>query len=134
MSKTPIDATFSSEIFRADYPFVIAVRRDLASIQPVRLTYSASGYKAGQVLGLNTVTGLYDKYSAVSGTYSAKAILFEQISGDDMLPSASGGSIARAIFGGYVATDKCTDLSSQAVTQLGATQYTDASGLNITKF
>lgn len=132
MGKSTLDAVVNNEIFRKNWASIIAMRRDLASLQPVRLVYRAEGYLAGQVLGRITASGLYDKFSQVSGTSTATAILFEDI--EDSNQPATGGALARGITAGYVFTDKLLDYSATAKTQLLAKDITDASGISVTKF
>lgn len=132
MGKSTLDAVVNNEIFRKDFPTIIAMRRDLASIQPVRLVLRSEGYLPGQVLGRISDSGLFDKWSQVSGTADCQAVLFEAISGDDQ--PATGGALARGITGGYVYTAKLLDYNAQAKSGLGAKDITDASGIGVTKF
>lgn len=135
MGKSVLDAQVNNSIFRKDFPSIIAMRRDLASIQPVRLVLNAGGYVQGQVLGRIVSggnAGMYDKFSNVSGTSTATMILFENITSDDQ--PTTGGALARGLSAGYVFTDKLIDYSATAKTQLLAKDITDASGINVTKF
>lgn len=132
MAKTAIDANVNTNLFRKDWPIVIAMRPDLAQISPVRLVYRAEGYIAGQVLGTTTTPGLFDKWSQVSGTGAATCVLFESINVAD--EPATGGGLARALFAGYVYTNLLIDYNSQARTGLVARDRIDASLFGITQF
>lgn len=132
MGKSAIDANVNTQIFRKDNPIILACRRDLAQISPVRLALDASGYKAGQVLARKSSDGLFYKYSAASGTSAATCVLFENVSADDQ--PATGAALARAVFTGLVMTDKLLDYSAQAKTDLKSRDYTDASSTNVTLF
>jgi hypothetical protein len=137
MSKTAIDAEVNNQIFRKDYPMVIALRRELAQISAVRLQYDANGYSAGQVLARVVSTGIFGKYSAVSGsTVDSVCVLFENVEsyteGTQGVDAPTGGALARAIFSGFVFASKLIDYTG--ATQLAGRQYTDASGIAIVKF
>lgn len=131
------DVKFKSPIFRKDHAMILAAKRELASIKSVRLKDISADYSAGQVLARNSSTGLYEKYSAVSGTYAAACILFEDVPTQAFDESSGGGastSIARGIFGGEVYTDKCIDLSSGAKTDLKGREVVDADSVSIFKY
>lgn len=131
MDRHGLDATFSGQIFRKDHPMVISSNRHLATLLPVRLAYDAGGYKAGQILALDSVANQYKKFSAVSGSYQAACVLFEDVSA----LGSSGTALARGIFGGEVFTSLLLDYSATAKTQLGARDIVDSSGVgSITKF
>ena len=130
--KSGIDAQINQEIFRKDWPQIIAMRRELATLQPARLALVSGGYSAGQVLSRNTSSGLWEKYSVASGTYEASAILFEDVSEEEL--GATGGSLSRVITSGLVFTDKLLDYDSNAKTDLMAREIVDASGISVTKF
>lgn len=137
MSKSAIDATVNNSVFRKDNPIILAMRRDLAVIQPVRLAYDANGYMPGQILDYKAADGLYYKHSAVSGTLNATCVLFEQVTSDDQLTQgASGNSLARAIFGGLVFGDLLLDNNAGATgsSGLNGRAYKDATGVNVFKF
>ena len=69
------------------------------------------------------------KFSTVSGSLEASAVLFTDVS------SASGTTaLERGIFAGEVYEDKLIDLNSQAKTNLGARTIVDADGTKILKF
>lgn len=130
-----LDASFSGNIFHVDHPMIIAQNRRLATILPVRLAYSSSGYSAGTVLARNSVSGEYAAYDngASSGLDTAKAVLFENINSSEF-GSTTGSTLARAIFGGEVYKDKLVGLDSNAETDLDAKTIVDATGVNVLKF
>jgi hypothetical protein len=133
MSKSAIDAEVNNEIFRKDWAAIIAYRRDLASIEPVRLAYDGSGYLAGQCLARVTSTGVFHKYSAVSGgSIDTPCVLFENVTASDEDSTLSGGSLARAIFTGFVYKSKLLDYTGAS--QLSGKELTDATGITVVKF
>lgn len=133
MGKTVLDANVNNEIFRKDWTSVIAKRRDLASILGARLKLDTNGYNAGQVVARRVSTGLFEKWSAVSGaSYDTVSVLFEDVTADDQ--SATGGDLARVVVGGYVFKDKLVNYDSTAKTQMGAIEQTGADGVTIVKF
>ncbi len=129
------DLNFNGEIFRKDHPIILAARRDLASLKPVRLAYNASGYVAGQVLGRNTVSGYYENYNdgGASGLETAAAVLFETVE-VDLFASTGDTRIARGIFGGEVFEDKLTGLDAAAKVDFASRTIVDATGVSIMKF
>lgn len=130
------DARFKSEVFRKDHPMVIAQNRHLATIEAVRLAYNASGYKAGRVLGRNTVSLQFAEYSngASSGLDTASCVLFEDVDVSEFDGGSTGSVLARAIFGGELFEDKLLGLDSNAKTDLGARTIVDATNVNVLKF
>ncbi len=133
MSKSAIDAGINNEVFRNDFSQVIAMKRELATISPVRIKDVSADYKAGQVLAYNTSTGQYEKYAAAtSGTKLAIAVLFETVKSDEF--SATGGALARAIFAGHLYKDALTNYDAGSKSQLDAQEYVIASGETIVKF
>lgn len=133
-----IDVKFSGEIFRKDFPLVIASNRASAILRPVRLRYNSGGYLAGTVISRNTTDGFYDKYvdGAASGLGTANAILFEAHPVEDFDSTASTGStIATGIFGGCVVyQDNLTGYDAAAGVDLNAKAFIDASGVNLLRF
>ncbi len=133
-----VGANFDSEIFRKDYPIVIATNRHSAILLPVRLAYHADGYVAGQLLAQNSTSKRYVKYnlSGASGEDTAKAVLFESKPTDDFDSTASTGStMAVAIFGGCTLyKDKLLDYDADALTDLKARLIEDASGASLFMF
>lgn len=128
------DAKVNNSIFRKDHPQILASNRLLATLYPVRLAFDPAGYKAGEVVARNTVSGLYAAYdnSASSGLDTAAAILFEDVPVDSM--PASGTAIARGIFGGEVFKSKLTGLDAPAIVDLKARTITGADGVDVLKF
>lgn len=137
MSKSAIDAEVNNEIFRKDFSAIIALRRDLASIQPARLKFDSTGYLAGQCLARVTSTGQFGKWSAVSGLATdSPCVLFENVPSQDMGVSGttalSGGALARVIVGGYVYKNKLLDYTGP--TQLSGKEFTGADGVAVVSF
>lgn len=129
-----LDAKVNNEIFRQDQTIILALNRHLADIQPVRLAFDADGYKAGQVVARDTSSGLWEKWSAVSGdSPDSHCILFENVPVQDVDSAASGTAVARGIYGGDVYQDKCLELDSNAKTALGGRTIVN-NGDNIFKF
>lgn len=130
-----LDAAFNPSVFRKDMPMILATNRHLATLLPVRLAYDAAGYLAGQLLALNTVSGLFQKYSSggASGTGTAACFLFAPIPVDEF-PSATGTAMERGVFGGELYNSKLVGVDGTATTQLGARVITDSSGTAIFKF
>lgn len=130
-----IDAKFNSEIFRKNQPMIIAQDRHLAVLDPVRLAYNASGYKAGTVLGRNTNSGYYEAYnnSASSGLDTARCVLFEEHPVEDF-ESSTGTVAAVGIFGGILYKDNLTGLDANGETDLSAKTIIDANSINLLKF
>lgn len=135
MSKSGIDAEVNNQIFRKDFSAIIAKRRDLASIAPVRLFGDGNDYLAGQIIARLTSTGQFKRWSAVSGgSYDTPCVLFENVLAYEFDSTVTGGALARAIVGGYVYQAKLIDYNSQALTALAGVNQTDASGIVVTKF
>jgi hypothetical protein len=133
MGKSAIDAEVNNEIFRKDWSAIIAYRRDLASIEPARLAYDAAGYLAGQCLARVTSTGVFGKWSAVSGlSTDTPCVLMENVPVSDENSALTGGSLARAIFTGFVYKAKLLDYTGAS--QLGGKEMTDATGITVVKF
>ena len=133
MSST--DANFNGQIFRKDNPMILASRRELASIKPIKLAYDAAGYVAGQVLAFNTSTNMHCKYvnSGSNGTGTAVGILFFDVDVSDFSSSADF-KIERGIVGGEVFYSLLTGIDSTAITNLGARRIKTATGNDILKF
>lgn len=132
MGKSVTDAVVNNEIFRKDFPDVIALRADLAILQPVRLKLNNDGWLAGQVLVRDSGDGLFGKYSALSGSGDASLVLAENVPASDQ--PATGGASARGISSGYLKKEKLIDYDSGAKDELGAREILDASGATIVKF
>lgn len=130
--KSEVDASINNEIFRNDQNLILASRRDLAKFDGVILAYHADGYIAGQVLAYNTATSVYGKYSLLSGSYPAAAVLARKVRAEEMDATTGAGGLG--IFGGYLYSAKLIDGSAQAKTDLGGRDYTDATGVVTFKF
>lgn len=133
-----VGASFSGQVARWDMPIIIATNRNSAVMLPVRLRYDADGYLAGQTLARNTTDGWYEKYASggSSGTDVARAVLFENHPVEDFdAETAQGSTMGVAIFGGCtVFKDKLVDWDSDALTDVGGKEITDASGVTLIKF
>ena len=124
-----IDISFKPQIFRKDFPMVIATNRSSAVLLPVRLEYDADGYVAGQVLSAGTTPGFFKKYDD-----NAKCILFESVGVQDF-DSATGSTTAVGIFGGCtVYKDKLIDYDANVLADLKGTLIVDATGVETLKF
>lgn len=130
-----LDAEFSNQIFRKDYPIILAQNRHLATFGPVRLAYDSGGYNAGQGLARNTVSGLYQKYvsGGASGLGVVAGFLFAPVDVTEF-PSATGTAMERAIFGGELFNNLIIGDDGTFATQLSGRKYTDSSGTTIFKF
>lgn len=125
------DAYFDGEAQRKDHPIVLACNRDLATILPTRVLNRAEGYKAGQVIARDTSDQFYKAFSAISGgSFDSVGVLFESIGAQ----SATGGTLARTVFGGEVYKSVLVDFSSDASDEMLAREITDSLGTTIVKF
>lgn len=133
-----MDANFNGQIFRKDFPMVIATNRAQAILLAVRLRYDADGYVAGQTLARNTTDGRFQKYvdGAASGTGTAACVLFESVEAEKFDGTTTQGSTtAVGIFGGCTLyKDKLIGWDAAAATDLGAKDIIDASGVTLVKF
>ncbi len=138
MAKSAIDAEVNNSIFHVDWPEVIALRRDLATLSPVRLYRDGSSYVAGQCLVRKVSDGIFYRWSAASGVAASgldsKCVLFESVNVSDMDSALTGGSLARAIFAGYVYKDKLLDYVAGSSLGSGAVEQTDATQVTVVKF
>lgn len=127
------DAEVNNQIFRKDWPVILALNAHLATILPVRLDYNANGYSAGQVL-CQEPSGLFEAYSAGSGSgYTAQCILLDSI--DSLQFNApTGNALGRGVFGGEVFLTPLIDYNATVLTNLGGKIIKDASGVQILKF
>lgn len=133
--KTGIDAEVNNSIFRKDFPIVIAKRRDLAQISPVRLAYDAAGYLAGQCIARVTSTGIFGKWSAVSGSsVDTKCVLLDNVLSYEENSALTGGALSRAVFSGYVYKGVLGDYVAGSSLGSAAVEQTDASGVTVVKF
>jgi hypothetical protein len=130
-----IDAGFNGQIFRKDNIQVILTNRQLASLLPIRVLYSASGYYAGTVLARNTTSGIYQTYlsGGASGTGTAACVLNRDINPEDFASSADTQTSV-GIFGGEVDKSVLIGFDANAQTNLNARQIVDALGSTIVKF
>lgn len=135
MSKSAIDAEINNQIFRKDYPMIIAKRRDLATIGAVRLQGDGADFIAGQAIARNTSTGKFQRYSAVSGgSFDTPCVLFESVEAYRFDSSVTGGALARAVLGGYVFGAGLIGSNGAFITALGGKTQTDATGVAVVKF
>lgn len=131
--------SFNGEVFRRDYKVVIAMKRELAIIRPVRLApkVAAGDYVAGQVLALYTGganQGLYVDYldGEANGRGTAAAILLEDLSSVADTEAASA-NLGTALFSGVVFKDSLIGYDSNAGTDLSAAEWADAGGATLVK-
>jgi hypothetical protein len=133
-----LDIKFNGEIFRKDFPMVIATNRSSAVLLPVRLAYDAAGYVAGTLLARNTVSGLFEAYdnSASSGLGVASCVVFQSIQASDFdSTAATGTTTAVGIFGGCTLyKDRLVGYDSAGLADLGGRIIIDASGVELLKF
>lgn len=129
-----LDAEFNPQIFRKDFPMILATNRHLATLLPVRLAYDSGGYIAGVCLARRT-DGLFVKYSTggASGTGTAVGFLFASVSVDEF-PSSTGTAVERGVFTGQLYSNLLVGNDATADTQLNARKITDASGTVIYSF
>lgn len=129
------DINFNPEIFRKDYPMVIAKNRHLASIGAVRLAYDADGYPAGTVLARNSVSGLYQAYDdgGSSGLNTAKCVMLDEFSVSEF-EDTDATALARGIFGGELFYSKLIGIDANGITDLGGKRYIEADGVEVFKF
>lgn len=76
-----LDARFKGEIFRQDYPQIIAMDRHLAKLIPARFQYSAAVLQAGQAVGRRTADGYFYPYmqSATGGEGTGVGVLLDYL-------------------------------------------------------
>lgn len=128
------DAEVNNQIFRKDWPQILALQPHLATLLPVRLGYNANGYGAGQVLASNGASPpVFNTYSSVSGSNTASCILMDAIDSTEFT-SPTGTSMGRGIFGGFVYQQNLIDYNSTVLSNLGGKLITDASNIPILKF
>lgn len=134
-----LDANVNNQIFRKDFAIIIALNRQLATIQPVRIANDSTDMLAGTVLGRRTSDGIYKRYNSGNsdGSQTAACVMFEDVLQDDFnaqAPALTGFALTRGIFAGYVFQAKLTGLDAGAITNLGGRTIIDASGVSILKF
>lgn len=137
MSKSNIDAEVNNQIFRKDFPMVIASRRELATIAPGRLFQDGNDYLPGQCLVRVTSTGQFKRWSAASGgSFDSPCILFEPVLAYQQDSTVTGGALARLISSaeGGVYKSQLVDYNSGFKTALAGKEFTDATGVTVVKF
>lgn len=135
MSKSAIDAEVNNQIFRKDFPMVLAKRRDLATLSPVRLKGDDNDYLAGQCLARRVSTGIFERWSAVSGaTNDSQCVLFQSVLAYEFEASVTGGALAQGIFAGFLKKERLLDYVAGSSLGSGAKEQTDATGLTVVKF
>lgn len=136
MSKSAIDSEINNQIFRKDYPMVIALRRDLTQLSPVRLAGDGNDFIAGQCLARNTSTGEFQRFSAVSGgSYDTPCVLFQSVLAYEFDATVTSGTLARAIMSAAgLYKSKLIDYNSAFKTAISGREITDATGLTVVKF
>src|SRR3954466_15293113 len=96
------DSRFNGEVFRKDHPMILAARRDLASLKPIKLAYNSAGYAAGTVLALNSTSHLHQAYddNASSGLNTAVCVLMDEVKVDEFpgTNSAVDYQVARGVY------------------------------------
>lgn len=135
------DARVNNQIKRNDFSMIIAANRQLASLVPVRLAYTASDRKAGLVLGRITASGYYSEYNDANsdGTQTAVGVLADDVLVEDVTttsPSgaASGTALARMFTGGELYYDKLTGIDAAGITDLKARKIITADSVSVLKF
>lgn len=138
------DAYVNNQVFRKDWPVILALNAHLATILPIRLAagdsqFNSNGAIAGQVLAPDNLSPpLFHRYSAVSGTYNANCILLDSLDVSQFTATAASGNTvaARGVFGGEVYLNNLIDASTTALnsSNLGGKTITDANNVPIYKF
>lgn len=136
MSKSSIDAEVNNSIFRKDYVNIIAIRRELSQLSPGRLYNDGSDYLPGQCLAREVSSGMFKRWSAVSGgTYDTPCVLFESVLTSNFDASVTGGALARVIMStAGVYKSKLVNYDSGFKTAIGAKEMTDATSITLVKF
>ena len=136
MSKSAIDAEINNQIFRKNFGAIIAIRRDLAQISPVRLYNDGAAYYMGQCLARNTGTGEFQRWSTVSGgSYDSPCVLFEDVLTYQFESAVTGGALARGLMecaGAF--KSKLINYDANWKSAAVAKEITDATGLTVVKF
>lgn len=135
-----LDASFTAEVLRHDDAQIVATHPNQALRFGVRLAYNSSGYAAGQVLGKNSVSGLFMVYnsSGTSGENTAVCILEQPVKATDFPNTVAqdlGSSyLTGALFSGAVFQSKLTGLDSGAITALAGRSVTPSDGVQLFLF
>lgn len=129
---SPGDVNYKAEIFRKDFPQLIAKSMQRLVTLPVRLAYNSAGYSQGTVLARDAADGLYKKYDDGGGTgvNTAVCVLADEVSAVD----SSGTKLAVAIVHGELYNDKLVGIDANGRTDMGARTYTEADGTVIFSF
>jgi hypothetical protein len=136
-----IDAGFNGEVFRRDYKVVIAMKREMAIIRPVRLApkVGSGDYVAGQVLAkygntAGNLEGLFVDYddAGASGRETAQCILLSDVKSEPE-SSAASGRLGLGLFSGFVLKASLIGFDNAAGTDLKASEWSDAQGVDIVK-
>ena len=143
MSRTTgFDAFTSGDIFRKDHKQVIAMKRELALLLPVRLAPRVGGsdYSAGEILAQYTsaagsLQDLFVNYSDAggSGRETAKCILMFSTE-SQATSSAASANATVGIFKGIVFTDSLVGYDVAAGVDLKATAIKSSTGTNLLNF
>lgn len=130
-----LNAQFNPQIFRRDFPQIIATNVHLATFIGVLLAYQSGGYLAGVCLAQNNVSGQFQPYAngGPSGTGTAVGFLVNPVDVSDF-PSATGTVLNVAVAGGELTNSILTGNDSTADSQLGARRITGSDGFTIYKF
>lgn len=136
MSKSGIDAEINNSIFRKDFGAIIAIRRDLAQISPVRLHNDGNDYFMGQCLVRKPSDGQFYRWSAASGgSYDSPCVLFEDVLAYQFDSVVTGGALARGIMeAAGVFKSKLVGYDAGFKTAVAGREITDASGVTVVKF
>jgi hypothetical protein len=129
-----LDGFFNPQIFRKDWPQIIATNVHLATFLGVRLAYNSSGYTAGQCLALNSSTGLFQNYASggPNGTGTAVGFLYASVDVSEF-PSATGSVVERMVTTGELVNSLLIGNDSTADTQLQARRFQGSLGVVIYK-
>jgi len=129
---TPGDVNFKPEIFRKDFPQLIAKSMSRLVTMPVRLGYNSAGYPQGQVLARDPADGLYKKYDDAggSGVNTAVCVLADAVT--DL--ESSGTKLAVGIVHGELYNAALTGMDANGKTDVGGRTYTEADGTVIFSF
>lgn len=130
-----LDGFFNPQIFRKDWPQLLATNAHLATFLGVRLAYNSSGYLVGQCLALNTSTGLFQNYASggPNGTGTAAGFLYASVDVSEF-QSTTGTAVERMVAGGELVNSLLIGNDSTADTQLGARRIQGSLGVVIYKF
>ena len=136
MSKSAVDAEINNSIFRRDQGAIIALRRELAQISPIRLFDDSATYFMGQCLAREVSSGQFKRWSAVSGlSYDSPCVLFADVLSSEFDTTVTGGSLARGIMeAAGVFKSRLISYDANFKAAIGGREITDASGVTYVKF